>query len=125
MRARFPPILGVLALSVAACERQPSSPVIEDLAPDFQPVRFNRGNHFRCYIVSEQTPQPATPVTLSDQFLEDVTLTVDEPLQFCAPTDKTVGEETFEIQEPEEHLTMYVAPQELTPHLTVSTEDQF
>jgi hypothetical protein len=125
MRARFPPVLCFLALSGVACERQPSSPVAEDLTPDFQPVRFNRENHFRCYIVSEQTPQPATTVTLTDQFLEDVTLTVDEPLQFCAPTAKTVGEETFEIQEEEEHLTMYVAPQELTPHLTVSTEDQF
>jgi hypothetical protein len=42
MRARFPPILGVLALSVAACERQPSSRVTEDLAPDFQQVNFER-----------------------------------------------------------------------------------
>jgi hypothetical protein len=125
MRARFPPILGVLALSVAACERQPSSPVAEDLAPDFQPVRFNQENHFRCYIVSSQTPQPAITVTLSDQFIPAATLTVDEPLQFCAPTEKIVNEETFPINEEEEHLTMYAAPQELTPHLTVSTEDQF
>jgi hypothetical protein len=48
-------------------------------------------------------------------------LTVDEPLQFCAPTSKNGAE----ILEPEEHLTMYAAPQELTPHLTVFTEDQF
>jgi hypothetical protein len=86
-----------------------------------QPVRFDRETHFRCYIVSEQTPAPATTVTLEDQFLGPTTLTVDEPLQFCAPTSK----DGLEIREPEEHLTMYGAPQELTPHLIVSTEDQF
>jgi hypothetical protein len=86
-----------------------------------QPVDFFEETHFRCYIVSQQTPQPAETVTLSDQFLEDVALTVDEPLQFCAPTSKN----GVEIEEPEEHLTMYDAPQELTPHLTVSTRDQF
>jgi hypothetical protein len=84
-------------------------------------VDFEKETHFRCYIVSEQTPAPATEVTLSDQFIEDATLTVDEPLQFCAPTSKNGAE----ILEPEEHLTMYAAPQELTPHLTVFTEDQF
>jgi hypothetical protein len=84
-------------------------------------VDFEEETHFRCYIVSKQTPQPATTVTLTDQFLEDVTLTVDEPLQFCAPTSK----EGAEIENPEEHLTMYGAAQELTPHLIVETEDQF
>jgi hypothetical protein len=84
-------------------------------------VDFEKETHFRCYIVSEQTPAPATEVTLSDQFIEDATLSVDEPLQFCAPTSKNGAE----ILEPEEHLTMYAAPQELTPHLTVFTEDQF
>jgi hypothetical protein len=86
-----------------------------------QPVDFEEETHFRCYIVSQQTPKPAETVTLSDQFLEDVALTVDEPLQFCAPTSKN----GVAIEEPEEHLTMYAAPQELTPHLIVETEDQF
>jgi hypothetical protein len=49
------------------------------------------------------------------------TLTVDEPLQFCAPTSK----DGLPILEPEEHLTMYGAAIELTPHLRVFTEDQF
>jgi hypothetical protein len=84
-------------------------------------VNFERETNFRCYIVSQQTPQPAETVTLSDQFIDEATLTVDEPLQFCAPTSKNGAE----ILEPEEHLTMYGAPQELTPHLTVFTEDQF
>jgi hypothetical protein len=86
-----------------------------------QRVDFERETHFRCYIVSRQTPQPATPVTLSDQFLEDVPLEVDEPLQFCAPTSKAM----LPIEEPEEHLTMYGAATNLTPHLIISTEDQF
>jgi len=67
--------------------------------------------HFRCYIISQQTPRPATSVTLKDQFLEDVTLTIDEPLQFCAPTSKN----GLEIEEPEEHLTMYGAAANLSP----------
>jgi hypothetical protein len=83
--------------------------------------RLERETHFRCYIVSEQTPEPAKTVTLRDQFIDEATLTVDEPLQFCAPTSKNGAE----ILKPEEHLTMYAAPQELTPHLTVFTEDQF
>ena len=121
MRARFTPILGVLALSVAACERQPTGPVAKDAAPAFAAVNFERETHFRCYIVSQQTPEPANTVTLSDQFIPEATLSVDEPLQFCAPTSKN----GLEILKPEEHLTMYGAAQELTPHLTVSTEDQF
>jgi hypothetical protein len=72
-------------------------------------------------VVSKQTPEPAKTVTLSDQFIPDATLTVDEPLQFCAPTSK----DGAEILEPEEHVAMYAANQELTPHLTVFTEDQF
>lgn len=86
-----------------------------------QRVDFERETHFRCYIVSEQTPEPAETVTLSDQFIEQATLTVDEPLQFCAPTSK----DQLPIREPEEHLTMYAAPQELVPDLRIFTEDQF
>jgi hypothetical protein len=86
-----------------------------------QPVDFFVETHFRCYTVSQQTPQPATSVTLSDQFLKDVTLEIDEPLQFCAPTSKN----ELPIEEPEEHLTMYGAAANLTPHLIIDTEDQF
>jgi hypothetical protein len=85
-----------------------------------QRVDFEEETHFRCYIVSEQTPEPARTVTLEDQFLEAI-LSVDEPLQFCAPTSK----EGLEIEQPEEHLTMYGAPRPLEPDLTVFTEDQF
>jgi hypothetical protein len=86
-----------------------------------RPVNVQRETHFRCYVVSSQTPQPATTVTLEDQFLGPTTLTVDEPLEFCPPTDKN-GEG---IADEDEHLTMYGAPQELPQHLLVSTEDQF
>jgi hypothetical protein len=84
---------------------------------------FVEETHFRCYIVSQQTPQAATTVTLTDQFLENVTLTVNEPLQFCAPTSKN-GVEITRAQE-EEHLTMYGAAANLVPHLIVETVDQF
>ena len=83
-------------------------------------MNFEGETHFRCYIVSEQTPEPAETVTLTDQFQSE-TLTVDEPLQFCAPTSK----DGAPIEKPEEHLTMYGAARELVPHLTVSTTDQF
>ncbi len=85
-----------------------------------QPVDFEEETHFRCYIVSRQTPAPATTVTLKDQF-QTATLTVDEPLEFCVPTSKN----GLPIEQPEEHLTMYGAATELTPHLLVSTIDQF
>ena len=94
--------------------------VIVAPAAQGQQVKFERETHFRCYIVSEQTPAPARTVTLEDQFLQ-ATLSVDEPLQFCAPTSK----EGLEIREPEEHLTMYGAARPLEPDLTVFTEDQF
>ena len=120
MRARFAPIVGVLGLSVAACETRPTSPAAVGPKPAFQ-VDFTGETHFRCYTVSQQTPRPATTATLSDQFIESATLTIDEPLQFCAPTSKN-GEA---ITAPEEHLTMYGAAQTLQNPLSVSTEDQF
>src|SRR5436309_8269555 len=121
MRARFAPIVGMLGLSVAACEPRTTSPASGGARPAFQTVDFVNENHFRCYTVSQQTPQPATTVTLSDQFIESATLTIDEPLQFCAPTSKNGGT----ISAPEEHLTMYGAAQTLQNPLSVSTEDQF
>jgi hypothetical protein len=86
-----------------------------------QPVKFEKETHFRCYTVSKQTPEPEKTVTLRDQFMGPQSLTVDEPLEFCAPTSKA----GLPIEEPEEHLTIYGAAAELTPHLTVFTEDQF
>jgi hypothetical protein len=84
-------------------------------------VDFEKETHFRCYIVSQQTPQPATPVALTDQFLENVSIEIDEPLQFCAPVSKN----GLPIEEPEEHLTMYAAAANLPNHLIVDTQDQF
>ena len=89
-------------------------------------VRFNQENHFVCYIVSEQTPQPAETVTLEDQFTrEPVPVNVGEPLQFCASAEKTHDGEVFPIEAEEEHLVMYPAPRPLEQHLLVETEDQF
>jgi hypothetical protein len=104
---------GLLAVAVPTAIAQGPKPSVD----------FFEETHFRCYIVSQQTPQPATPVTLSDQFLQDVSLEVDEPLQFCAPVGK--NEPLVNIDKPEEHLTMYAAAANLTPHLIVDTQDQF
>ena len=120
MRTRFAPIVGVLGLSVAACDTRPTNPAAGGLKPAFQ-VDFNGETHFRCYTISQQTPRPATTATLSDQFIESATLSIDEPLEFCAPTSKNGAP----INAPEEHLTMYGAAAPLPTGLTISTTDQF
>lgn len=84
-------------------------------------VDFELETHFRCYVVSKQSPQPATPVTLTDQFLTNVSIEIDEPLQFCAPVSKNA----LVIKQPEEHLTIYAAAANLPTHLVVDTQDQF
>jgi hypothetical protein len=82
-------------------------------------------NHFRCYIVSQQTPQPAEAITLDDQFTDGPVATrVGEPVMFCPPTAKTVGEETFPIEDEQEHYTLYTAPSAAEPR-TVLVTDQF
>src|SRR6266508_3532721 len=86
-----------------------------------QPVDFEKETHFRCYTISNQTPEPANLVTLDDQFLPPTTLSVDEPELFCAPTSKN----GLPIEEPEEHLTTYNAPAPFYFNDTASTEDQF
>jgi hypothetical protein len=119
MRTRLASLC-VLGVGVAAaCDTESTGPVTLD-RPSFQ-VNFQEETHFRCYIVSKQTPDTAVTVELDDQFIVDDIVTVDEPLQFCAPTSK--NEE--EVLKPEEHLTMYVAEEELPTHLVVETTDQF
>ncbi len=86
------------------------------------PVDFKTETHFRCYVVSQQTPQGPEPFTLSDQFAKDAAFMSGEPLMFCAPTSKN-GQR---IEKPEEHLTMYPAEEKkLADHLLVQTQDQF
>ena len=82
-------------------------------------------NHFRCYIVSQQMPQPAEAITLDDQFTVGPEATmVGEPVMFCPPTEKTIGEETFPIEDEQEHYTLYTAPSAAAPR-TVLITDQF
>jgi hypothetical protein len=82
-------------------------------------------NHFRCYIVSQQTPQPAQTITLDDQFTDGPeTVMVGEPVMFCAPTAKTVGAEVSPIEDEEEHYTLYNAPGVASPRDVLVT-DQF
>src|SRR5262245_26679863 len=74
-----------------------------------QPI--SKQNHFRCYIVSQQTPQPSATVTLQDQFnTAPQTVTVGAPVMVCAPTAKTVAGVTFPIANEEQHFVMYNAP---------------
>jgi hypothetical protein len=82
-------------------------------------------NHFRCYIVSSQTPQPAEAVTLEDQFNVDtpVSTLVGEPVMICPATEKTVGEVTFPFEE-EQHYALYPAPGPAIPRNILVT-DQF
>lgn len=82
-------------------------------------------NHFRCYIVSQQTPQPAQTVTLEDQFTTaPETVSVGEPVMFCPPAEKTIGGEVFPIEDEQQHYTLYTAPSEAAPR-TVLVTDQF
>jgi hypothetical protein len=90
--------------------------------PAQQPVSEN---HFRCYIVSQQTPQPAATITLEDQFTTaPQTVSVGEPVMFCAPTAKSVGGVLFPIEDEEEHYTLYTAPGVASPR-TIFVTDQF
>ena len=82
-------------------------------------------NHFRCYIVSQQTPQPAEAITLEDQFTTaPVPVMVGEPVMFCVPTAKTAGTVVFPIEDEQEHFTLYTAPSTATPR-DVLISDQF
>jgi hypothetical protein len=81
--------------------------------------------HFRCYIVSQQTPQPAQTITLEDQFTTaPEQVMVGEHVMFCPPTEKTIGDEVFPIEDEEEHYTLYTAPSEAAPRDVLVT-DQF
>ena len=81
--------------------------------------------HFRCYIISSQTPQAAQSITLDDQFTSEPESTlVGEPVMFCPPTAKTRGEQTFPIEDEQEHYTLYNAPGTASPR-TVLVTDQF
>ena len=95
------------------------------VAPAYGQGQGQDENHFRCYIVSQQTPQPAATVTLEDQFTDGPeTVTVGEPVFFCPPTAKTVGDETFPIEDEDEHYTFYTAPSEAAPR-NVFVTNQF
>jgi hypothetical protein len=82
-------------------------------------------NHFRCYIVSQQTPQPAVSITLDDQFTDGPeSVRVGEPVMVCAPAAKTVGGVVFPIEDEEEHYVLYNAPGVASPRNVLVT-DQF
>ena len=87
-------------------------------------------DHFWCYIISSETPDPAVAATLKDQF-QTADVSVGTPLQFCNPVQKTVGQGTpGEIVTPivnlNDHLTMYglqrSAPLPATQTLTATNQ---
>src|SRR5262245_58784364 len=63
-------------------------------------------DHFWCYIVSSQTPNASIGASLEDQF-QTVTVSVGEPLEFCNPVQKTIGDVVTPILDLTDHLTMY------------------
>src|SRR5215475_13715188 len=64
-------------------------------------------DHFWCYIISqEETANPATTATLTDQF-QTAMVSIGTPLQFCNPVTKTIGTEVTPIVNENDHLTMY------------------
>jgi hypothetical protein len=82
-------------------------------------------NHFRCYIISQQTPQAAVAITLDDQFTEaPMSTQVGEPVMFCPPTAKSIGGELVgPIENEEQHYTLYNAPGTAEPRdILVSTQ---
>jgi hypothetical protein len=64
-------------------------------------------DHFWCYIISSETPDPAVTATLKDQFQTASDVSVGSPLQFCNPVQKTVGTTVTPIVNLNDHLTMY------------------
>ena len=68
-------------------------------------LRFpTRLDHFLCYPVNAASI--AQPVSLTDQFqTQDVT--VEQPVLFCNPVEKTIGNKTTRIQNAEAHLLCY------------------
>jgi hypothetical protein len=111
-RGLMPILIGVAILIIGTLSAQAQQPSNE--------------NHFRCYIVSQQTPQPGETITLEDQFNEGnpQTVTVGEPIMICAPTEKTVGEDVSEIEDEEEHFVLYTAPDEAEPRI-IQVTNQF
>ena len=84
-------------------------------------------DHFWCYIISqEQTTDPNTAATLTDQF-QTATVSIGTPLQFCNPVQKTIGTDVTPIVDVNDHLTMYNLqnPAPLPTAQTLTATNQF
>jgi len=80
-------------------------------------------DHFKCYQVL-QGPSLDVTVSLEDQFDSEERVKVWDPMFFGVPTLKKYGGQTYEIKNPEEHLTAYsIASKEY--HLGRRVQDQF
>jgi hypothetical protein len=83
-------------------------------------------DHFKCYKARGQALNVAA--TLEDQF-QTTDVVVKEPVLFCNPVEKTVGEEVTRIVDADAHLTCYnidLATQiGFTTQIHIETDNQF
>lgn len=80
-------------------------------------------DHYKCYHVLN-APVPDRIVSLKDQFDNEEKVQVWEPRHFCVPCVKTYGGKTYDIINPDDHLTLYrIVSKEY--HLARNVQDQF
>ena len=81
-------------------------------------------DHFKCYLASGKVINQ--PVLLKDQFSTDSVLAgVLQPILFCNPVKKVVGEITTRIQNRDAHLACYVTTPRNSPVRTLFYSNQF
>jgi len=102
---RIPGLVTLLLLGITAAAYTSSAQFRQASAP--QQKTSLKLDHFWCYIISqEETADPNTPATLTDQF-QTAMVSIGTPLQFCNPVTKTIGTEVTPIVNENDHLTMY------------------
>jgi len=81
-------------------------------------------DHFKCYKVTGQPIHKS--VDLTDQFGQELNVTVLEPRTLCNPVAKTKHEETIPIGDAAAHLVCYrIAAEGLATRPTVAVQNQF
>jgi hypothetical protein len=104
-----PALVGVLVLLVAGAPA-PAQPPANEI-------------HFRCYIVSQQTPQAAATITLEDQFrTEPETVTVGEPVNGLRADYEDGRRGDVRARGEEGHFVLYNAPGVATPRSVLVTD---
>ncbi len=82
-------------------------------------------DHYVCYDVTSGPPVGLAPVTLVDQFHQEV-VEVGDPRVFCNPADKVIPDDGLPMYHPDNHLACYdIIPHLPPPPLEVFANDQF